>query len=43
MLWTLEKGLGDAFTSEVRAAWAAAYRVLAHTMIEAANEMPKAA
>lgn len=43
LLWTLEKGLGDAFTSEVRAAWAAAYRVLAHTMIEAANEMPKAA
>ena len=43
LLWTLEKGLGEAFTPEIREAWATTYRVLAGTMIEAANEMPKAA
>jgi len=43
LLWTLEKGLGEAFTPDVRDAWATTYRVLAGTMIEAANEMPKAA
>jgi hemoglobin-like flavoprotein len=32
LLWTLEKGLGNAFTSEVRDAWAAAYGWLAFTM-----------
>ena len=25
LLWTLEQGLGDAFTDDVRAAWAEAY------------------
>lgn len=43
LLWTLEKGLGEAFTPEVREAWGIAYSLLARTMIEAANEMPKAA
>ena len=43
LLWTLEKGLGETFTPEVREAWATTYRVLAGTMIEAASEMPKAA
>lgn len=43
LLWTLEKGLGEAFTPEVKAAWTTAYGVLSQTMIEAANEMPKAA
>lgn len=43
LLWTLEKGLGDAFTAETRDAWATTYRVLAGTMIEAANGMRKAA
>ena len=43
LLWTLEKGLGEGFTSETRDAWATAYRVLAGTMIEASREMPKAA
>ncbi len=43
LLWTLEKGLGDAFTAETRDAWATAYRVPAGTKIEAASEMPKAA
>jgi hemoglobin-like flavoprotein len=36
LLWTLEKGLGKAFTSEVRDAWAAAYGWLAFTMRRAA-------
>ena len=37
LLWTLEKGLGKAFTPEVRAAWAEAYGTLATVMIEAAR------
>ncbi|MDJ0947577.1 MAG: globin domain-containing protein [Alphaproteobacteria bacterium] len=36
LLWTLEQGLGDAFTEEVREAWTAVYSVLAAAMIEAA-------
>lgn len=32
LLWTLEKGLGPAFTSEVKAAWTSVYTVLATTM-----------
>lgn len=32
LLWTLEAGLGAAFTPEVREAWAAVYRVIADTM-----------
>lgn len=35
LLWTLEKGLGAAFTAEVREAWTSAYLLLANTMIEA--------
>ncbi len=38
LLWTLEQGLGEAFTSEVRAAWVAAYTLLAQTMVAAAEE-----
>ncbi|MFO1159020.1 MAG: globin family protein [Reyranellaceae bacterium] len=38
LLWTLEAGLGPAFTSDVREAWAMAYHVLSTTMIDAANE-----
>jgi hemoglobin-like flavoprotein len=37
LLWTLEQGLGDAFTSDVRDAWADAYGILASVMIEAAR------
>lgn len=37
LLWTLRQGLGDAFTAEVQAAWAAAYDALASTMKEAAR------
>ena len=38
LLWTLEQGLGDAFTDDVREAWTAAYTLLATTMKEAAAE-----
>jgi hemoglobin-like flavoprotein len=37
LLETLEVGLGDAFTPEVRAAWAEAYEILAGVMIAAAS------
>jgi len=43
LLWTLEQGLGEAFTPELRDAWATAYIVLSTTMIDAANERPMAA
>ena len=36
LLWTLEQGLGAAFTPDVKAAWASAYVVLAGTMKDAA-------
>jgi hemoglobin-like flavoprotein len=36
LLWTLEHGLGDAFTPDARDAWAAVYGVLASTMKTAA-------
>jgi hemoglobin-like flavoprotein len=43
LLWTLEKGLGDAFTPAVKDAWATTYIVLSTTMMNAANERPMAA
>ena len=36
LLWTLEKGLGDAFTDEAREAWTTVYGLLATTMRNAA-------
>jgi hemoglobin-like flavoprotein len=36
LLWTLEQGLGDGFTAEVRAAWTALYTTLATVMQQAA-------
>lgn len=40
LLWTLAKGLGEAFTPAVRDAWSAAYGALATTMLEAGrNEL----
>jgi hemoglobin-like flavoprotein len=36
LLWTLEQGLGAAFTPDVKSAWTSAYGVLAGTMKEAA-------
>jgi hemoglobin-like flavoprotein len=38
LLWTLEQGLGDAFTPAAREAWIAAYLLLAGTMKAAARE-----
>lgn len=43
LLWTLEKGLGPAFTTEVRDAWTSAYLLLANTMIEAQRGLRLAA
>lgn len=37
LLWTLEQGLGAAFTDDVREAWTAAYTLVADTMLEAAH------
>jgi hemoglobin-like flavoprotein len=37
LLWTLEQGLGDAFTAPVHDAWATAYGTLASVMIDAAS------
>ena len=36
LLWTLEKGLGSAFTPDAREAWATVYGLLATTMKNAA-------
>ncbi len=36
LLWTLEQGLKDDFTPEVKEAWTAVYALLAETMVEAA-------
>jgi hemoglobin-like flavoprotein len=36
LLWTLEKGLGDGFTPDVKSAWTQVYGVLATTMKGAA-------
>lgn len=35
LLWTLEQGLGDAFTTEVKTAWTETYTLLAGVMKEA--------
>ncbi len=43
LLWTLEQGLGDAFTDEVKAAWTTAYGTLSSVMIEAAYSKTTAA
>ena len=32
LIWTLEQGLGPSFTTEIREAWAALYRLVADTM-----------
>ena len=39
LLWTLERGLADAFTPEVRTAWTKVYGVLAATMQAGAAEL----
>jgi len=40
LLWTLGKGLGDAFTADVKAAWRSAYTRLADVMKAAAARAP---
>jgi hemoglobin-like flavoprotein len=37
LLWTLEQGLGDAFTPDVREAWTAAFGLVSGTMKDAAR------
>lgn len=37
LIWTLEQGLGDAFTEDVKQAWTAAYLAIAGTMQDAAK------
>lgn len=39
LLWTLQSGLGEAFTPEVRDAWSSAYLFLSSTMQKAAAEV----
>ena len=39
LLWALERGLGEAFTPDVKAAWASAYDLLAQTMQDAAAQV----
>jgi hemoglobin-like flavoprotein len=39
LLWTLERGLAEAFTPDVRAAWTKVYGVLAATMQAGAAEL----
>ena len=43
LLWTLEKGLGDAWTPEVAEAWTAAYGTLSGYMIQEAYGRAQAA
>ena len=43
LLWTLEMGLGRAFTAEVKDAWSTVYGLFATTMKEAAREVRAAA
>lgn len=43
LIWTLEQGLGDAFTNPVREAWVTVYGILASTMKDAAAEVGSAA
>jgi hemoglobin-like flavoprotein len=38
LLWTLEPGLGDAFTDDTRNAWIKTYTLLSTTMKEAAAQ-----
>ena len=37
LLWTLEQGLGEGFTPEVKSAWTDVYMLLANTMKDAAR------
>ena len=39
LMWSLEEGLGNAWTEEVKAAWGAAYDLLSGVMREGANDV----
>jgi hemoglobin-like flavoprotein len=39
LVWTLEQGLGEGFTPEVRDAWLAAYAAIAEVMQAAGSEL----
>jgi len=39
LLWTLEQGLGAAFTAETRTAWVITYTELADAMLQGANRL----
>jgi len=41
LLWTLEQGLGEAFTTEVMNAWVDAYTIISNAMIEGAKDRQK--
>ncbi len=43
LIWTLERGLGEAFTPETREAWGAAYARLSNVMIDEAYGQSSAA
>ncbi len=43
LLWTLDKGLGDDFTDDVKDAWAETYTTLSDIMLAAAHEVEEAA
>jgi nitric oxide dioxygenase len=43
LLWTLEKGLGESWTPEIKDAWTAAYGTLSGFMIAEAYGRPQAA
>ena len=38
LLWTLEQGLGEAFTADVKTAWELTYTTLATAMLDASKE-----
>ena len=43
LLWTLEQGLGDAWTHEAKDAWTAAYSLLSSVMLGAARRVSQPA
>jgi len=43
LIWTLQQGLGEAFTPEVRQAWTTVYGALSQIMIDGMETMPRAA
>lgn len=43
LIWTLERGLGESWSSELASAWSAAYRTLSCYMIDEAYGRPQAA